>query len=48
LQSRVVDFGKEAAVAIEGMGKEDISKQLEHLVKQGETMPRSAESEGTL
>lgn len=33
---------------IEGLGKADISKQLEALVKKGESMPRSAESEGAL
>ena len=31
---------------IEGMGKTEISKHLEELVKRGESMPRSAESEG--
>jgi NADH dehydrogenase (ubiquinone) 1 alpha subcomplex subunit 2 len=38
----------EEAVKIEGLGKADISKQLEALVKKGESMPRSAESEGAL
>jgi NADH dehydrogenase (ubiquinone) 1 alpha subcomplex subunit 2 len=38
----------ENAVRIEGLGKADISKQLEELVKKGESMPRSTESEGAL
>lgn len=33
---------------IEGLGKAEITKQLEELVKRGESMPRSAESEGAL
>lgn len=33
---------------IEGLAKADIGKQLEALVKKGESMPRSAESEGKL
>ena len=42
------DFGVEEAVRIEGLGKSEISKQLEALVRKGEGMPRSAESEGAL
>lgn len=42
------DYGVENAVRIEGLGKADISKQLEELVKKGESMPRSTESEGAL
>lgn len=42
------DFGVEEAVKVEGLSKADIAKQLEALVKKGETMPRSAESEGKL
>ncbi|KAL4443919.1 hypothetical protein ABPG75_011656 [Micractinium tetrahymenae] len=42
------DFGVEEAVKVEGLGKADISKQLEALVKRGEQMPRSTESEGAL
>ncbi|KAI3423831.1 hypothetical protein D9Q98_009667 [Chlorella vulgaris] len=42
------DFGVEEAVKVEGLQKTDISKQLEALVKKGEGMPRSTESEGTL
>ena len=44
----LADFGVEEAVRIEGLGKADISKQLEALVKKGESMPRSTESEGVL
>ena len=40
------DFGREDAVRIEGLGKADITKQLEDLVKRGESYPRSTESEG--
>jgi NADH dehydrogenase (ubiquinone) 1 alpha subcomplex subunit 2 len=40
------DFGTEHSVPIEGLGKAAISKQLEELVKLGEKMPRSTESEG--
>ncbi len=42
------DFGVEEAVKIDGLGKADVSKQLEALVKRGEQMPRSTESEGAL
>lgn len=42
------DFGVEQAVKVEGLGKADISKQLEALVKKGESMARSAESAGAL
>lgn len=42
------DFGVEEAVKIEGLGKADVGKQLEALVKRGEQMPRSTESEGAL
>ena len=42
------DFGVEEAVKVEGLSKADVAKQLEALVKKGETMPRSAESEGAL
>ena len=38
------DFGVESAVGIEGLGKNEIAKQLEDLVKRGESMPRSSES----
>jgi len=38
----------EEAVKVEGLGKADIAKQLEALVKKGESMPRSAESVGAL
>lgn len=44
----LADFGVEEAVKVEGLQKTDISKQLEALVKKGEGMPRSTESEGTL
>lgn len=33
---------------IEGLGKADVSKQLEALVQRGEQMPRSTESVGAL
>ncbi|CAK0784821.1 hypothetical protein CVIRNUC_008025 [Coccomyxa viridis] len=42
------DFGAETAVSVEGMDKAGITKQLEELVKRGESMPRSTESEGAL
>jgi hypothetical protein len=42
------DFGVEEAVKVDGLSKADISKQLEALVKKGEGMPRSTESEGKL
>lgn len=42
------DFGVEEAVKVDGLSKADIGKQLEALVKKGESMPRSTESEGTL
>jgi len=42
------DYGVEEAVKVEGLSKADITKQLEALVKKGESMPRSAESEGKL
>lgn len=42
------DFGVEEAVRVEGLGKAEVAKQLEALVKKGEGMPRSAESEGAL
>lgn len=42
------DFGVEEAVKIEGLGKADVSKQLEALVQRGEQMPRSTESVGAL
>ena len=44
----LADYGVEEAVKVEGLSKADITKQLEALVKKGETMPRSAESEGKL
>ena len=34
------DFGAETAVSVEGMDKAGIAKQLEELVKRGESMPR--------
>lgn len=40
------DFGVEEAVAIEGLSKAEISKQLEGLVAKGEALPRSTESLG--
>lgn len=46
--SRPADFGVEEAVKLEGLGKADVVKQLEALVKKGESMPRSTESEGKL
>ena len=36
------DFGAETAVSVEGMDKAGITKQLEELVKRGESMPRCA------
>lgn len=45
---RAADFGVEEAVKIEGLGKADVSKQLEALVQRGEQMPRSTESVGAL
>ncbi|PRW32601.1 NADH dehydrogenase [ubiquinone] 1 alpha subcomplex subunit 2-like [Chlorella sorokiniana] len=42
------DYGVEEAVKVDGLSKADITKQLEALVKKGESMPRSAESEGKL
>ena len=42
------DFGREEVVSVEGLGKGDVAKQLEALVKKGEGMPRSTESEGKL
>lgn len=42
------DFGVEEAVRVEGLSKADVAKQLEALVKKGEGMPRSSESEGAL
>lgn len=44
----LADYGVEEAVKVEGLSKADITKQLEALVKKGESMPRSAESEGKL
>jgi NADH dehydrogenase (ubiquinone) 1 alpha subcomplex subunit 2 len=38
----------EEAVPVEGLTKADVAKRLEELVKRGESMPRSAESEGEL
>ena len=40
------DFGFEQAVSLEGLSKADVEKQLEAAVKNGEDLPRSAESEG--
>lgn len=42
------DFGVEEAVSVEGLDKATISKKLQELVKKGESMPRSTESEGKL
>ncbi|KAK9907539.1 hypothetical protein WJX75_005564 [Coccomyxa subellipsoidea] len=42
------DFGVEEAVSVEGLDKGTVSKKLEELVKKGESMPRSTESEGKL
>lgn len=42
------DFGVEEAVRVEGLSKADVTKQLEALVKKGEAMPRSSESQGAL
>ena len=36
------DFGAETAVSVEGLDKAGITKQLEELVKRGESMPRCA------
>lgn len=44
----LADYGVESAVPIEGLAKNDITKHLEELVKRGESMPRSTESEGAL
>lgn len=33
-------------MSVEGLGKADVAKQLEQLVKKGETMPRQAVKEG--
>jgi hypothetical protein len=38
----------EQAVKVEGLSKAEVAKQLEALVKAGESMPRSAESAGAL
>jgi NADH dehydrogenase (ubiquinone) 1 alpha subcomplex subunit 2 len=51
VQARLVaryDFGREEAVVVEGMNSDDVARQVEALVKRGETMPRSAESQGEL
>ncbi|KAK9820457.1 hypothetical protein WJX72_010571 [[Myrmecia] bisecta] len=42
------DYGVEQNVPVEGLDKAAITKELEKLVKKGESMPRSTESEGSL
>lgn len=50
-QARLIaryDFGKEVAVPIDGKNPTDISASLQQLIKDGEKMPRSTESDGSL
>ncbi|KAL3149070.1 hypothetical protein ABBQ32_001914 [Trebouxia sp. C0010 RCD-2024] len=42
------DFGVEHAVPIDGLDSKTIASKLQDLVKKGEGMPRSSESEGKL
>jgi uncharacterized protein YfaP (DUF2135 family) len=44
----LLDYGREEAISVEGMAKADVARQLEGLVKKGESMPRSTESDGDL
>eukprot|EP00803_Ostreobium_quekettii_P011295 evm.model.scf_1770.3 EVM.evm.TU.scf_1770.3 scf_1770:11934-14694(+) len=42
------DYGVEKSVSIEGKASTEITSELQKLIKMGETMPRSTESNGSL
>jgi len=40
----LIDYGQEKRIEVNNLSEAEVNKQLEHLVKIGETLPRSTES----